>query len=142
MLRMLLPLLLLSSAGSAHDHGVFGYWREPGGSVIHVATCGSDVCATLVALSKSAPSTVDGKNPDVALRNRPLCGLRIGDGFQSSGDKAEGGHLYDPKSGKTYKGSMTAKGNELDLRGYVGIKAFGRSETWTRLNEAPSACSK
>ncbi len=112
------------------------------GAVIHVAACGSDICATLIALSKSAPSTVDGKNPDAALRTRPLCGLRIGEGFQGSGDKAEGGHLYDPKSGKTYRGTMTAKSNELDLRGYIGIKAFGRSETWTRMNEAPAACLK
>lgn len=110
--------------------------------MIHVAPCGSGICATLTALSKSAPSTVDDKNPDATLRTRPLCGLRIGDGFQGTGDKAEGGHLYDPKSGKTYRGSMTAKANELDLRGYIGIKAFGRSETWTRLNEAPPACSK
>ena len=134
-----LLLLLLPLAAIAQDKGVLGYWREPGGSVIHVAPCGGAICATLAAISKSAPYTMDSKNPDPALRNHPLCGLRIGDGFQGSGDRAEGGHLYDPKSGKTYKGTMTAKGNELDLRGYLGIKAFGRSETWTRLNEAPPA---
>lgn len=28
---------------------------------------------------------------------------------------------------------MTAEGDVLHLRGYLGIKLFGRTETWTRL---------
>ena len=115
------------------ESGVVGYWREPEGSVIHVDSCGKDVCATLVAISRSAPARVDGKNPDPSLRQQPLCGLQIGKGFHlTSVGKAEGGTLYDPKSGKTYHGTMTAHADSLDLRGYIGIAMFGRTEHWTR----------
>ena len=58
----------------------------------------------------------------------------IGSNFkESEPGKLEGGRIYDPTSGKTYKGSVTVSGDLLKLRGYVGISAFGRSETWTRV---------
>jgi uncharacterized protein (DUF2147 family) len=126
-----------AQAGSS----ILGYWREPEGSVIRVERCGADLCLRLAAISRTAPARVDGHNPNPALRNRALCGLIIGTGFHTNtATQAEGGKLYDPKSGKTYSGSMAASGDHLDLRGYVGIKMFGRSETWTRADTAPVAC--
>jgi uncharacterized protein (DUF2147 family) len=80
---VILPIALVATGPSlmGQENGVLGYWREPEGSVIHIETCGKDVCATLVALSSSAPGRVDGKNPDPKLRNRSLCGLRLGEAF-------------------------------------------------------------
>ena len=136
-------LLLLAVAPSitAQADGVLGYWKEPEGSVIHIDSCGKDVCATLVAISASAPARVDGKNPKANLRQRSLCGLRIGEGFHlTSPAKAEGGMLYDPKSGKTYHGVLTTHGDAMDLHGYIGLSVFGRTERWTR-TAAVSTCS-
>lgn len=133
-------LAVLTCTAAAQTSGVLGYWKEPSGSILHVERCGEEICATLVAIGPSAPSRVDGRNPDHALRQRSLCDLRIGTGFHlSSPEKAEGGTLYDPKSGKTYRGSMTSEGDRLNLRGYVGLPLFGRSETWTRTGPV-SAC--
>ena len=127
---------------SAQNERVIGDWQEPGGSVVRVAACGGDVCAQLVALSPKSPYSVDGQNPDPGKRSRPLCGLTIGYGFHlTAPGHAEGGHLYDPKSGRTYQGEMTAHGDVLELRGYVGIRAFGRSEEWRRLDNFTGACS-
>ncbi len=146
MVRKLFPLILLLQFSTSHaidapPSSVLGYWREPGGSVIHIDTCETGLCAVLAALPAAVPATSDVNNPDASLHNRPLCGLRIGEGFRSEGDRATGGHLYNPRNGKTYRGSIEAKGDALDLRGYIGFKAFGRSVTWTRLNEPPPACT-
>ena len=47
-----------------------------------------------------------------------------------------GGRIYDPNSGKTYKGTIRqVDGNTLKFRGYVGISLFGRTETWKRDDE-------
>jgi uncharacterized protein (DUF2147 family) len=126
-------------ATPAHAESVLGQWVTPIGATVQVYRCDANVCAKLVTLSKDAPSRVDSSNPDAALRKRSLCGLQIGWGFHLSGStEADGGQLYDPKSGKTYSGSMASSGNSLKLRGYVGIKLFGRTETWTRVqNEVP-----
>ena len=125
----------------AQDSGVLGYWHSPGGSVLHIARCGGDVCANVVAISKTAPAVVDGNNPDKSMRTRPICNLQIGSGFKLVDvNHAEDGKLYDPENGKTYKGSMSAEGNALNLRGYIGFKAFGRSETWTRTDASQVTC--
>jgi uncharacterized protein (DUF2147 family) len=122
--------------------GILGYWREPSGSVIEIFACGSDVCAKMAAISPTADSQVDGNNPDPKARTQPLCGMQIGYGFHlDDAAHADGGRLYDPKSGKTYHGTMSADGDKLNLRGYVGIRAFGRSETWTRATRDAVTCS-
>lgn len=127
---------MLATAGS----GVMGDWVGPTHSVVRVEACGSEVCARLVRLPSDAPATVDLHNPDAALRGRPLCGVQIGSGFAETGPgKLDGGHLYDPTSGKTYKGSMMLEGDKLKLRGYIGVSLFGRSETWTRVDRV-EAC--
>ena len=128
-------------AASGTNATVRGYWVVPSGSIIHIAPCGTRLCLDIVALSREARATTDVHNPNPSLRMRPLCGLRIGQGFiERDPQHAEGGQIYDPKSGRTYRGSMTADGDLLNLRGYVGIKLFGRTETWKRFHGAPGPC--
>ncbi len=131
-----LPFLvfLALTPAYAQNSGVLGRWMEPEGSVIEVDRCASNICAHMVAISKTAPGHVDANNPNAALRMRTLCGLQIGSGFHlTDANHADGGQLYDPKTGKIYSGSMTSEGDTLHLRGYVGIRLFGRTETWTRV---------
>lgn len=131
---------LCCTAAAAED-GILGRWTDPTGSTIQVERCSGGVCARLVGISKQAPTQVDGHNPNSALRTRALCGLQIGSNFHlRDASHADGGTLYDPKSGKTYSGSMTSQGNKLKLRGYVGIKMFGRSEIWTRATSSAVTC--
>jgi uncharacterized protein (DUF2147 family) len=140
-LRLASLLLFASaSAGAVPAAQTTGDWQTPIGSVIRVQPCGAFVCLAVVKLPPNAPSTTDGQNPDASLRKRPLCGLMIGTGFhQDDAEHLSGGHLYDPKSGHTYRGTISAEGDSLHLRGYIGISLFGRSETWKRV-PAITAC--
>lgn len=134
-----LPLLLAATTAlAAPTPGVRGDWKTPTSSIVRIASCGSDVCLTIIKLSPTAPETTDNKNPDAALRNRSLCGLTVGTGFRQPdpGHLADG-HLYDPKSGHTYRGTITATGDTLQLHGYIGISLFGRNETWHRVPATP-----
>ena len=125
----------------AQTPGVLGDWKTPGGDVVHIDRCGPVVCLWIVSVNASAPVTTDARNPDSSLRGRALCGLKIGSAFSlRDGDHAAGGSLYDPKSGRTYSGQMSAQGSALHLRGYVMLSLFGRSETWTRATAPPNAC--
>jgi len=138
-------LLLLAMTWQAQAQtGVLGRWQDPTHSIIEIAPCGPTVCVDILAVAADAPSRVDRNNPNPSLRSRALCGLGIGSGFHlTDPNHAEDGHLYDPKSGRTYSGSMTAEGNVLKLRGYIGLKLFGRTESWTRMpaGAAISPCS-
>lgn len=80
-------------------------------------------------------SGTDDKNPDPALRKRPVIGLEILKDFVfDSGEWIEG-TIYDPREGKTYSCKLTLDqmNNKLNIRGYLGISLFGRTETWTRV---------
>jgi uncharacterized protein (DUF2147 family) len=133
---------LIASAAQAQSPALFGYWREPGGAVIRIAPCGAKLCVWIVTLSRGKHPDTDTHNPDLKLRGRPLCELRIGTSFtQTDPQHADGGRLYDPRSGHTYSSSMTVTGDTLELRGYIGISLFGRTETWTRVRRAPKSCA-
>lgn len=137
---LIAPLALAQNLAQNSAQPLLGDWREPAGSVIRIAPCGADLCLTLVHIRAGAPSQFDIHNPDPALQRRALCGLTIGRGFHaSSPTHAQGGTLYDPKTGKSYHGEMSATGDQLALRGYIGMKAFGRTETWQRTGQS-GAC--
>lgn len=78
----------------------------------------------------------DMNNPNKTLKTKPLVGLVNLKGFDKiSETKFENGTIYDPKNGKTYSCIMTLKDSKtLDVRGYIGIAALGRTTTFTRAN--------
>ena len=82
---------------------------------------------------------IDRENPDPALRNRPVLGLVILKDFAYGGAwKWKRGTIYDPESGKTYKGAIQlTSGGILKMRGYVGIPLFGRTTRWSRVGGEP-----
>ena len=138
---LLPPVLLFAAALAEQSSSVLGDWHTPAGSVIRAEPCGSMVCLRVEELPPDAPASDDIHDPDPALRSRPLCGLVIGRGFTlSNAARATGGTIYDPKTGKTYHGEMTAEGTKLHLRGYIGIPLFGASQTWTRLTSPVEQC--
>ena len=121
--------------------GVLGYWSTDAGSVLHIDHCGPAVCMTIVTISQKAPGVIDGHNPDPALRERPVCKMVIGNGFVlKDADHGENGRIYDPESGKTYRSVIASEGNTLSVRGYIGVKALGRSQTWKRTSARSATC--
>ena len=128
---------LMLACGTLHGataDGPTGDWKTPDGSVVRVSECSDAFCMTIVKIAPTARGTTDQLNPDAALKGRPLCGARIGQGFRQEGGAATatGGHIYDPLSGKTYNAKLTWKGDTLKLRGFVGVSMFGRTEVWTK----------
>ena len=45
-----------------------------------------------------------------------------------------GGKILDPLTGKIYSmnAKLSANGNRLQMRGYIGVSALGRSQIWVR----------
>ena len=65
----------------------------------------------------------------------PLLGYNNLLGFSYKG-KAEyaGGTIYDPENGNTYNCIILLKDdNLLEVRGYIGVQLFGRTDTWKRV---------
>jgi uncharacterized protein (DUF2147 family) len=140
-----LYLLNAQAFGSGAEE-ILGAWNNDDGlAKIEIFDCGGRYCGKIIWLKEpnyppddnqgmGGKPRVDRENPDPALRTRPLMGLQIMEGFVFSGNATwEKGHIYDPKSGNTYRGKITLDSPyRLFLKGYVGIPLFGRSTTWTR----------
>lgn len=67
-------------------------------------------------------------------KDQPLLGMTIITGMRQDGNDYSGGQILDAASGKVYKSKMTLmeSGKKLNVRGYVGMPMFGRTQTWVR----------
>jgi uncharacterized protein (DUF2147 family) len=69
-----------------------------------------------------------------ARKGQPVQGMVILQGMRRAGEEWTGGEILDPNNGKVYKARLRAVdgGAKLDVRGYIGIPALGRTQTWLR----------
>lgn len=70
--------------------------------------------------------------------NKRIVGLVILENMKQDKDTPSvwaGGQILDPKNGKVYKCTMQVVegGKKLNVKGYIGLPAFGRSQTWIRV---------
>lgn len=66
-------------------------------------------------------------------KGKPIKGLTIIKGLTKDGNEYSGGKILDPQTGKDYKCVIKLNGSsKLDVRGYMGIQALGRTQTWIR----------
>jgi uncharacterized protein (DUF2147 family) len=67
-------------------------------------------------------------------KGQKIIGMTIVKGLKEKNGVYEGGEILDPENGKTYKCKMKLddSGNKLEVRGFIGISLFGRSQIWTR----------
>ena len=71
------------------------------------------------------------------FHNKPLKGIQIVNGLKKTGQNSyDYGKIIDPQNGKTYsfKATLSPDGKVLSGRGFIGISALGRTQTWIRAN--------
>jgi uncharacterized protein (DUF2147 family) len=67
-------------------------------------------------------------------KNKPILGITVVKGLSKEGKGYGNGKILDPKNGKLYKCSIVLDGKDkLEVRGFVGISMFGRSQYWYRV---------
>lgn len=127
----------------ADDDDIVGIWLTEGGKGrIKIYKCGDNYCGRTTWINKSEypnpNAQKDVKNPNPLKRNRKLIGLTIMWGLKYKGDnKWQGGTIYDPQYGKTFKCKTTLidDGDTLKFRGYVGFALLGITAKWKRVKQ-------
>jgi uncharacterized protein (DUF2147 family) len=128
--------VLTAAPAAAAPRGYEGLWRaQSGGGEIRLYACGEFLCGRLITSDRirREPGLKDRRNPDPALRSRPLAGIVMLRGLRPSGDDWSGGTLYDPQNGNTYSGVISLQGSgRLMLKGCV-LGVLCREQIWTRI---------
>jgi uncharacterized protein (DUF2147 family) len=106
----------------------------------------------LIEISKTPKGTYIGKVVKVTPRvgyvpqekcikcpapytNQPILGLEVFNGLKEIREHVySDGQILDPLTGGLYslKGKLTTNKKRLHLRGYIGVSAIGRTQTWIR----------
>jgi len=149
MTQLILALLVLGTALQSDAGTIAGTWLDEGGeAAIEIAACDAGICGEIVWLREpfveGDKPKLDIHNADAALRDRPIIGLRLLQGFRSDGEgRWSGGRIYDPNNGKSYRCKLELEdgGKVLRIRGYVLTPLLGRTTRWVRteLDGLPSA---
>ncbi|MBA3660575.1 MAG: DUF2147 domain-containing protein [Gammaproteobacteria bacterium] len=72
--------------------------------------------------------------------NQRIVGLTVIEKLKPSPEKNNewlNGEILDPKNGKVYHCNirLTDNGQKLQVRGYLGLPLFGRTQTWIKVKE-------
>ena len=126
---------LTFTAAPAFADPVEGEWltQDKAGKV-RIAPCPARpdrMCGT-TSWVKDPTKVLDVKNPDAALRTKPLLGQQVMRDFkQAAPGRWTGGKIYDPNTGKTYDSKISVNANgTLKVEGCVLMVC--QAQTWKR----------
>lgn len=133
-----------------------GIWQTLELSEITIALCPEGFCGTLskivvpreglteeeyaAAMAMPVESFPDVRNPDPALRSRPMLGLQILTLLPSQKPHVYDGAIYNPEDGNTYSGYIEMLGPDLiRLNGCVLYNIICQGQDWVRVIPEPVA---
>jgi uncharacterized protein (DUF2147 family) len=105
-------------------------------SLIRIEQTGEELAGTIV---KGFPRPGEPEHArcdkcPAPFKDQPIEGLRFMWGLKGRGREWDDGRVLDPDDGKIYrvKLRLSEDGKTLDVRGYVGVSLFGRTQRWKR----------
>ena len=131
-----------------------GIWQTQELSEVTIALCPEGFCGTLskivvpraglteeeyaAALAMPVESFTDMRNPDPALRGRPMLGLQILTLLPSTKPHVYDGEIYNPQDGNVYSGYVEMLGPDLiKLNGCVLYNLICQGQDWVRVIPEP-----
>lgn len=134
-------LLTISLPASAANAGPSGHWitfdEETGSAkaIVEIREHDGNLDGRVVRILNN----IDVENPRCRActgerRDQLIVGMAILEGMSHDGDDWSGGTILDPENGKSYscRMSLNHDGDELEVRGYIGLPLLGRTQVWKR----------
>lgn len=145
MRRMLLSCCFLLATVAHAQTSPVGVWRSVDDdgkrdtALIRVVDSAGVLAARIEKLldPKDDPKGICDKCTD-ERKDKPVLGLTILRNVRKNKDEDnlwDGGDILDPQNGKVYKVllRLAEGGKRLEVRGYIGVSLFGRTQVWHRV---------
>lgn len=132
-------MALPGPSASAARRVTEGVWLMDSKVAVQIFDCGDLLCGRVIwlVIPRDAQGVLnrDVRNPDLALRQRPLCGMTVLWALHPlAGERWERGWFYNPFDGKTYRVSAKLTSEDLIVaRIYRGIPLIGKTKTLQRV---------
>jgi len=142
--KILAALLLSVSSSTVFAEDISGSWKnidDKTGSSKAILEIRQETNGTYTAkIVKVTPrpgytAKESCVNCPAPYTDKPILGMDVLKGLKpAAGSNFTQGKIIDPLSGHIYsmKAKLSPNGKRLTLRGYVGVSALGRSQTWIR----------
>ena len=138
----LLFLVFQLAAFASYAASPMGYWKTIDDvtgnvkSIVKIYGSPENLSGVVVKLFPGALTictACEGK-----LKNKPIMGMVVMYRLKQNPNNPNewsNGSIMDPKTGEVYHCTITVSDDseKLEVRGYVGISLFGRSQTWIRV---------
>ncbi len=107
---------------------------------VRITDCGDGTpCGALVWFDPTrSRHRTDVRNPDRALRGRPLVGTMLITGFELLGQEWRRGRLYNPEDGTTFACTLRLAPDRHHLRVTGCLGPFCQTKIWTRVAASAS----
>jgi uncharacterized protein (DUF2147 family) len=128
----LAPLVAAPAAAEttvSRQHGVYGVWQNPSGSVhIRTARCGANVCGTVVYADDKARA-------DAAKAGTSrLIGMNLFQDFRQTGPTSWAGKVLVPDLNRSVNGTITLEGpRTMDVDGCLFGHFACKDQKWTKI---------
>lgn len=119
----------------ANPTGLWQTFDDSGGlqSTISVEIKGEKLFGYVLSLHQGSEAHPVCEACEGAWRGKPVIGMEVINGLTLKKDVWQKGTIFDPESGKSYRGSVWVEGETLSVRGHVGFLYQTRS--WQRVPE-------
>lgn len=142
-MRNALVLLAVLAAGAAQADPR-GLWLTASGNLeVRIEPCGAALCGKVARVlanqSMSRPGEAMSADAQPAHEGMPLLSDVVPSAHRATADGQRvatewRGRLFNRENGKTYDCLMSmGPAGELQLRAYVGLPLFGRTQAWRRV---------
>lgn len=130
-------------AAAASDPTPVGLWQsvsdvdgKPKG-LVRIREVGGALIGVVEQILNPEKRNAVCKNCPGERKDKPVLGLTVIERVRRDGDSGvySGGEILDPDNGNVYRCrlKLVDGGRHLEVRGYLGISLFGRSQIWNRV---------
>lgn len=134
-------IFAITGAAAAQSSTPVGLWKtvnekgQPEG-LVRITEVAGEFRATVEKVYSPPAPVAEPRCLDCTgeLKDKPVIGMQILRGMRWDGEQYAGGEILDPNNGKFYRCLMRVvdEGRKLEVRGYIGISLFGRTQVWLR----------